>query len=84
MQLILEPIKFFDTGLRKVLIQSVIRNLKNKNADIRRMSNNEYAQFLIEVIKSSEEDAKPFIKYLDKLLKINTGDQFDLQSLSDL
>ena len=48
------------------------------------MSNNEYAHFLIEVIKSSEEDAKPFIKYLDKLLKINTGDQFDLQSLSDL
>lgn len=58
--------------------------IKNKETDIRKLPNNDFANLLIHIIKSDEKEAKAYMKYFDKILKTPSKDEFTLKSLSEV
>jgi len=81
---IAEPIKYLSQKSKETLINNLLGRVKQKDTDIRSLKADDFANMFIAIIQTNEKEIKPFIKYLNNLLKSERDDTFSLKSLSEM
>lgn len=80
----IESFSYLNEDSKKILIQEIIYNLKEKQADIRSLNFNQLAELIIEVLKFDDKEARPFLVYLDRLLTTEFNDEMEINIMSKL
>ena len=81
---IIDAVDYFQGEHQELLIENLLYIVKDKNVDIRHLTYNQLAKIMLYIIRISDAEVVPFLKYLNKLMSRETADEIEIDLFTKL
>lgn len=81
---VITVIEHLSDKAKKLVVENLINELKQKKTDIRVLSFNELGIVITHILQHKDYEVTPLLRYLDKLINEDLKDEFEINIMADL